>query len=141
MALPQTKDGDAALFDRMFDTFFDFSLPVPRFGYAPTPLDLYEKDGKYFLEIAAAGYDPKEINVEVSGGTVTVNGEHAEQTEKKGARYHRKEMRRGAFSRTVTLPQDIDANAVSAKIEKGILTVELVPLKPIAPKKVEVKSA
>jgi len=143
MTLLQTKEsnGDAALLDRMFDTFFDFSLPVPRFAYAATPLDLYEKDGKFFLEIAVPGYDPKEINVEVSGGTVTVSGEHAEKSEKSDARYHRREMRRGAFSRTVTLPQDLDANAVSAKMDKGVLRVELIPLKPIAPKKVEVKSA
>jgi len=142
MPLPKMKDdGDAALFDRVFDSFFDFSLPVPRFAYAPAPLDLYERDGKYFLEIAAPGYDPNEVNVEVSGATVTVSGEHTEKSEKKDARYHRREMRRGAFSRTVTLPQDIDANAVSAKIEKGVLQVELSPLKPISPKKVEVKGA
>jgi HSP20 family molecular chaperone IbpA len=50
-------------------------------------------------------------------------------------------MRRGSFSRTVTLPQDLDANAVVATIDKGILKVELSPMKPIAPKKIEVKSS
>lgn len=142
MTLLQTKDGaDTAVLDRMFDSFFDWSLSAPRLGYVAAPLDLYEKDGSYVLEIAAPGYDAKDINVEVSGGTVMISGEHAEKAEKKDTRYHRREIRRGAFARTVTLPQDIDASAVSATIDKGVLKVELIPVKPIAPKKVEVKGA
>src|SRR5579871_3869319 len=141
MAILRSDGGsDVALLDQMFDTFFDWQLPAPRVVYA-APLDLYEKDGKYVLEVAAPGFEPKDIHVEVSGGTVTVTGDHTEQTEKKGVRYHRREMRRGSFSRTITLPQDLDANSVSATIDKGVLKVELSPDKPIATKKIEVKSA
>jgi HSP20 family protein len=143
MALTKTNNGGSnlALFDEMFDTFLDWQLPTRQFAYAATPLDLYEEDGKYVLEMTVPGFDPKEINVEVSGGTVLVTGEHTEKTEKKDVRYHRREMRRGSFSRSVTLPQDLDANAVTAKVEKGILKVELTPVKPISPKKIEVKPA
>jgi HSP20 family protein len=139
----RTKDGDTdlALLDRMFDSFFDWQLPSPRISYTVAPLDIYEKDGKYVLEMAAPGFDPKEINVEVSGATVTVSGNHSEKTEKKGVRYYRREMRQGSFSRTVTLPQDLDADTVAATIDKGVLKVELAPVKPIAPKKIEVKSS
>lgn len=143
MVLSKTTNGDSdlALIDRMFDSFFDWQLPAPRFAYAAAPLDLYEKDGTYVIEMAAPGFEPKEINVEVRGGTVTVSGEHTEKSEKKDVRYHRREMRQGAFSRTVTLPQDLDANTVSATMDKGVLKVELTPVKPIAPKKIEVKNA
>ncbi len=142
MALLQRDGGsDLALLDQMFDSFFDWQQPVSRVAYAVAPLDLYEKDGKYVLEVAAPGFEPKDIHVEVSGGTVTVTGDHTEQIEKKGVRYHRREMRRGSFSRTVTLPQDLDADSVAATIDKGVLKLELSPVKPIAPKKIEVKSA
>jgi HSP20 family protein len=90
--------------------------------------------------MATPGFDPKEISVEVTGGAVTVTGEHTEKIERKDVRYRHREMRQGSFSRTVTLPQDLDANAVSATIDKGVLKVELTPTKPIAPKKIEVKS-
>lgn len=140
MALQKTRDGDLALLDEMFEPFFEYTLP--RFSYAGTaPLDLYEEDGKYVMELSAPGYDPKEINVEVSGNTVTISGSHTEKTEKKGVRYHRREMRQGAFSRTVTLPQDLDANTVEAKVDKGILKVTLTPVKPLTPRKIEVKPA
>jgi HSP20 family protein len=140
MALPKTRDGDLALLDEMFEPFFEYTLP--RLSYAgAAPLDLYEEDGKYVVELSAPGYDPKEINVEVSGNTVTVSGSHTEKTEKRGVRYHRREMRHGTFSRTVALPQDLDANTVEAKVDKGILKVTLTPVKPLTPKKIEVKPA
>ncbi len=143
MTLLKTKNGnsDFALLDQVFDTFLDWQAPTSRFTYAATPLDLYERDGKYVLEMSVPGFDSKEINVEVTGGTVSVTGEHTEKTEQNDVRYHRREMRRGSFSRTVTLPQDLDVNTVSAKIDKGILKVELTPIKPFAPKKIEVKPA
>ncbi|HVA26554.1 MAG TPA: Hsp20/alpha crystallin family protein [Candidatus Baltobacteraceae bacterium] len=143
MALLKTKNGGSnlALLDEMFDTFLDWQQPTSRFTYAATPLDLYEQDGKYVLEMSVPGFDPKDINVEVSGGTVSVTGEHTEKTEKQDVRYHRREMRHGSFSRTITLPHDLDSNAVTAKIDKGILKVELIPIKQLSPKKIEVKPA
>ena len=143
MALPtivHRPDGDLAVLDQMLDSFFDWPLSAVRVPAVAAPMDIYEKDGKYVLELATPGFAPKEINVEVSGATVMVSGQHGETTEKKGVKYHRREMRRGAFTRAVTLPQDLDAEAVSATIDKGVLKVELTPIKPIAPKKIEVKS-
>lgn len=143
MTLMKTRDGngDLALLDQMFGSFFDWQVPATRFGYAAAPLDLYEKDGKYVLEMATPGYDPKEISVEVTGSTVTVSGERTEKFEKRDVKYHHREMRWGAFSRSITVPQDLEADDVKATIEKGILKVELTPVKPIAPKKIVVKAA
>ncbi len=144
MTIVKTREGngsDLTVFDRMFDSFFDWQLPATRFGYATAPLDLYEKNGKYVLEMATPGYDPKEIDVEVTGGTVTVSGEHAEKNEKNDVRYYRREIRRGSFSRTLTLPQDLDADDVTATIDKGILKVTLTPASAILPKRITVKGS
>ncbi len=142
MAFLKTRDGGTSsdLLDQMFESFFDWQ-PATRYGNAFAPLDLYEKDGKYVLEVATPGYDTGEINVEVDGGTVTISGQHVEKSEKKDVKYHRREIRRGSFSRSVTLPQDLDAENISATMEKGVLKVVLAPARPIAPKKIEVKPA
>lgn len=106
MALPATKDrpdGELAVFDQLLDSFFDWPLPAMRVRAVTAPMDIYERDGKYVLELATPGYDPQDINVEVSGATVTVSGQHKETIERKDVKYHRREMRRGAFARTVTL--------------------------------------
>lgn len=139
----ETASDFQALVDRMFSEFpvlTEFSLPrLTSYGTWPA-FDLYEKDGKYFMECAVPGYDARDINVEVSGSTVTINGTHAESTEKKEVKYHRREMRRGTFSRSVTLPQDIDPDQVEATVDNGVLTVSLTPLKAIEPKKILVKA-
>lgn len=142
--LEQTKDLQsdfAALVDRMFGEFPFFTELQPRWTALTTgpAMDLYEKNGNYILELAVPGYEPKEINAEVNAGTVTITGAHAETTEKKDAKFYRKEIRKGAFTRTVTLPQDIDAEHVEAKVEKGVLTLTLSPLKPIAAKKIAIR--
>jgi HSP20 family protein len=130
-----------ALVDRMFGDFpfvTEMQTRLAPFTSAP-PLDVYEKNGKYLLDLAVPGYEPDEINIEVNGNAVTVSGSHSETSEKKDAKYHRKEIRKGSFTRVVTLPQDIDVNNVEASIDKGVLTITLTPLKPIEPKKVLVK--
>ena len=134
----KTRNGDIALFDQLMDTFFE--LPTPRFAYAGNPLDLYEWNGKYVVELSVPGFEPKEIDVEVTGNTVTISGTHVETEDKKDVKWHRREMRRGAFTRTVVLPQDLDPATIKAFVEKGILRLELTPIVPIAPKKIEVKS-
>lgn len=144
--LEQTRDLQSefqSLVDRFFGDFPFFTEVQPRLAaLANVPaMDLYEKDGNYILELAVPGYEPGEIHAEVNAGTVTVTGSHVESTEKKDAKIYRKEIRKGSFARTVTLPQDIDAEKVDAKVEKGVLTLTLTPLKPIAAKKIEIKGA
>jgi len=127
--------------DRMFDEFPFVSEFPARLGQLALPaLDLYEKDGRYMLDVAVPGYEPKDVNIEVNGNAVTISGTHTESDEKKGARFHRREIRSGSFRRTVSLPQDIDPDKVDATINKGVLTLTLSPTKPIAAKKIEIKS-
>lgn len=133
------QDEIASLMDRVFEAPFFNESPLSRLALSAPPLDLYQKNGSYVIELAVPGYDAKEINAEVNASTVTITGSRAETAEKKEAKYYRKEMRKGAFSRTVTLPQDIDPEKVQAKVEKGVLTVTLTPLKPIAAKRVAIQ--
>jgi HSP20 family protein len=139
MALIETKDSDLALLDQMFGSFLDWQLPNQRYGYFSAPFDLYEKDGKFFLEMGVPGFEPKDISVEVTGGTVTVTGEYKGHLDKKNVRYYRRELPYNSFARTVTLPHDLDPDAVVATIDRGVLRIELMPIKPISPKKIEVK--
>lgn len=142
MAVLEKKEFDQqfqALFGRMFGEFPFIDFHAPRLDPRPA-LDVYEENGKYVLDLAVPGYEPKDIKVEVSGFTVTIQGFYAYAGENRPYRYHHREIPRGSFTRMVTLPQDLDPERVDAKVEKGILTVALWPMKPIAPKKVEVKA-
>ncbi len=131
---------------KMLDRFlseapFMRELPFTRTSFLTPFCDVYEKDGKYFVELSAPGYDAKDISVEVTGATVTVNGHFTESAEKKDLTYYKRQIPRGSFTRTVTLPQDIDAQFVEATMHNGLLTLALTPVKPIVPQKIAIKSA
>lgn len=118
----------------------DFQFPRIAPFTATPPLDVYEKGGKYILDLSLPGYEAKDISIEVNASTVTISGNHQESAAKKDARYYRRELRSGSFMRSVTLPQDLDADNVEASLEKGLLTISLAPVKPIAAKKIAIKS-
>jgi HSP20 family protein len=125
-----------AFADFPFLTEFQFPRPI---GLTAPAMDVYEKDGTYLLDLSVPGYEAKDVSVEVNGSTVTVSGSHKDAEEKQNARYYRRELRTGSFTRSVTLPQDLDPEKVEASLTKGVLTVTLTPMTPIAPKKILVK--
>jgi HSP20 family protein len=143
MSLLATPTDVQALVDRMFDELPTL-LPewttqrLNTINGAPA-MDLYEKDGKYVIELAVPGFEAREINAEVNAGTITITGTHVDTTEKQNAKFYRKEMRRGSFTRTITLPQDVDPDKVDARVERGVLKLMLSPLKAISAKRIAIK--
>ena len=130
-------DADFASLRRQLDKFFDTTRMITRLSF---PADLYEKDGKYVLEVTAPGFEKNELDITVTGGnTLTVTGQHKAEKKEDGARYHYHEISRGELYRTITLPVPIDENAIQAELKNGILTVTATPVKTAASKKVEIK--
>lgn len=144
MALPRVREDVTTeidnLFERLWNDFMTPAFPV-RFE-APTalapPCDLYEKDGAYVVEMSVPGYKSQDIDVEVNGSLLTIAGKYGETKTDEGAKYHYRQIRRGVFTRTITLPQEIDPTTIKATIENGILKVVAKSTKPIATKKIPV---
>lgn len=135
---PETGFEVQELLDKLFDSSFRPEFPFPRPAFA-MPYDIFEKDGKYFVEFLAPGYEAKNISVEVTGSTVTVAGSF-EQPQKKDVKFFRRQIPRGSFMRAITLPQDIDPNEVEASMHNGVLTLMLTPVKPIVPRTIAIKA-
>ena len=121
-------------FDRMFSDLF----PVlrPRSGQAglgattdfmgfDMAVDVFEKDDKIVAEMNLPGIDPDEVNVEVEDGMLRISGErHSEESDKdEEGNYHRREIRRGSFSRVVSLPDSADDNTAKADYKDGVLKI------------------
>ena len=103
----------------MMDSLLD-SRTFPEFTTELEPaVNLYEKDGTYTLECAVPGSYSQE------------------KTEDKN-QYHRREIQRGSFTRTVSLPQEVDPEQVAAKLENGMLKITLHPTKAIKSKNIPV---
>lgn len=101
----------------------------PRFagdgtGFTPA-LDVYETKDSVVVETPLAGVDPKDVEVAVENGVLTIKGENKKETEVDDKNYYRKEVRSGAFYRQVALPAKVQDDKVTAEFENGMLKVIL----------------
>ena len=121
-----------------------FDLEPSRQGgssVASPAMDLVERDNAYELTADMPGLDEKNIEVDVANGVLTVRGQKEEEKVEKKQDFHLRERRFGSFSRSVRIPNTVDADKIEATFKNGVLKVTL-PKMPVAQKptkKIEVK--
>jgi HSP20 family protein len=133
----RTESGAPAAFtrlrneiDRLFD---DFSFPRPSrsiFSFSTLPevvpaMQLTENKDHYRLSLELPGMEEKDIDVECADGVLTVSGEKRQESEEKNDGYLVSERSYGSFKRQLTLPADVDPDAIEAKYDKGVLKLTL----------------
>jgi HSP20 family protein len=99
------------------------------------------EDGTYVIQFALPGVDPKEVELSVMDNLLTVKGERKANHDPTGKDYFVREVAYGAFQRSVTLPEGVDAAEVEAKYANGMLEVRVLAPRPAAPRMIEVKAA
>ncbi len=114
--------------ERMFENFFPtgwarpFRAPFFMEGEAKMPaIDIIDRDADVVLRAEMPGVEKDNIDISMSDNTVTIRGSSAHEEKESGENYHRCEIARGAFSRTVTLPADVDSENTKASLKDGVL--------------------
>jgi len=102
------------------------------------PMDLYETADRYVVTAEVPGVARDRMDVRVHDGRVTVTGERPVQPEA-GEHYHRIERGHGRFSRSFVLGQAIDAGAVSADLQSGVLTITIPKTMNAGPRRIDVE--
>lgn len=110
----------------------------PGAGVFPA-VNLTEDTESYYLRAELPGVKSDALDIQVAGRNLSLSGERVIDTEGDGVRYHRREREGGKFSRIVGLPTDIDAEKVSARMENGILTIQVPKAEAAKPKRISVK--
>ncbi len=122
--------------DRVFDRYFgdfDHSAGWPA-------VDVREDDDNYLVEVELPGLSEKDVEVKVENGVLTIASRKDESREEKDEGYIWKERRHYSFSRSFSLPDNVDGEKITANFKNGLLDVA-VPKAPAAkPKLIEVKS-
>ncbi|HEX7001021.1 MAG TPA: Hsp20/alpha crystallin family protein [Trueperaceae bacterium] len=88
------------------------------------PIDLFETDEAVVLQMAVPGVRTEDLDISIEGRQVTIRGT-LQDDDVEGRRYWLRGMLRGDFSRTVTVPSGIDADAIEASVEQGVLTLKM----------------
>jgi HSP20 family protein len=119
--------------DRLFDDFFGRGWLRPFAGGRPlaeiaafTPsVDVIDREDEVVVRAQVPGFSKEDIDISVSGTMLTIKGEtKAEEKEEKGD-YYRCEITRGAFSRTLPLPAEVDDTKARAAMQDGVLELTL----------------
>ena len=102
------------------------------------PLDLAESRDLLVARLALPGVQPDDIDVTITGAMLTVRGELREPAAEPGTRYHHREQRYGTFSRRITLPVAVQADAMRAEYEHGMLTLTMPKLEQAQPRTITI---
>jgi HSP20 family protein len=102
-------------------------------------LDVSETDDAIHVRVDLPGIKPEEVDVEVRGNVLQINGERKEEREEKGKTWHRTERRVGKFARSMTLPCAVKEDKVQAECSDGVLNVTLPKAEKEKTRKIAVK--
>jgi len=128
--------------DRLVDTFL---FGVPQRGdsweeaeWLPA-VDVAETKNEVVVNVEVPGMDPKEFDISLSGGTLTIKGEKNQGKEEKEENYHLIERRYGTFTRSIPLPQAVQSDKISASYKDGILKITLPKSEDAKEKEIKIK--
>ena len=103
-------------------------------------VNVTEDENFFHLEAETPGMKDKDIGIEVHNGILTIKGHKENNSDTEKEDYHIREFSNQSFERSFKLSDRVDTGRVSAKIDNGILKVDLPKHEQIKPKKIEVQS-
>ncbi len=103
-------------------------------------MDFYETEDGFVLEFAVPGLTSSDIDIDVEGRQLTIRAELPE-AKTEGRRYWLKTMPRGAFSRNFKLPASVDTEGISARVQAGLLVLNIPKAAAAKSRKIEVSEA
>lgn len=102
-------------------------------------VDIYEAENKFLVRAELPGVDKEEVTVSVDENVLTIKGKKSFNEASEGEQWKRVETRHGEFSRSFTLPEDIDADKISATYKDGVLELAIPKTEAVKPKMIDVK--
>ncbi len=123
---------------RLFDSIDPFQ-PLRHVRQYP-PINVYDTGDGYTLSAQLPGQAPEDVELTITGETLTLRGERKRAEGVKDDNYRRQERPLGRWSRTVTLPDRVDSAQVSATFANGILTVTMPKAESAKPRHITVTS-
>ena len=103
-------------------------------------LDVYQTAKDVIVKATVPGVKPEEVDISITGDTLTIKAEHEEEQEVKQEDYFHKERRYGTFSRSLLIPVQVNADKAEAVFENGVLTLTLPKVEEVKQKQIKVKA-
>jgi len=108
-------------------------------AWAP-PLDISERKDAYVLTVELPGVKVEDLEIAFQDGLLTIQGARSLTQDSSEEQFHMLERRYGLFRRSITLPLDVQADAIEASTEDGVLQVVVPKVEETTPKRIEVRA-
>ncbi len=102
-------------------------------------VDIEETELNYLIRAELPGLSKENVKVEVEDGVLTLSGERDLERKVEGKTFHHIERSHGTFTRSFTLPENADAESVSANYKEGLLEIRVAKCEEALPKSIEVR--
>jgi HSP20 family protein len=127
--------------NRLFSGFFDEQRGQGNGGrrWAP-PIDVFEREDAIFLKADLPGLDEDDLRIEVNDNALVISGERRSEAQEEKNGYYRVERSYGAFSRSLVLPDGVDADRIEANFDRGVLEVKVPKPEARQPRRISIGS-
>ncbi len=135
--------GELMSLRQAMDRLFEDSYVRPYRGAGPDDnalaLDVYTTADALVVEAALPGVKPEDVDITVLGDTLSINATNRSEQSRDEDGYTYREIRRGSFSRTVTLPTGLKSDAATASFENGLLRLAFPKAEEAKPRQIQIK--
>jgi HSP20 family protein len=138
MALLMKPEPFSREMDRLFDAFFGAGGDAAGRRWVP-PMDVVEAEDHFVLKADLPGLSEDDVSIEIQDGNLTITGQRQAEHEASEKGWYRIERSFGSFQRSLSLPEGIDADAVTANFDRGVLEVRLPKPEERKPRRVAIK--
>lgn len=114
--------------------------PEDEFLWAPS-IEMYEKQNDYIIRMEIPGVNPADVDISLSGDTLTVKGERKPSENVQDESYQLCEMCYGSFTRSISLPEPVNADKIEATFNNGILDLRIPKASEVKPKQIKIRNA
>ena len=102
-------------------------------------VDISETDNEFVIKAEIPEVKKEDVKVTVDNGVITIKGERKQEKEEKGKKLHRVERYYGSFTRSFTLPENVDESKIKAGFKEGMLNLQIPKTEKAKPKAIEIK--
>jgi HSP20 family protein len=127
--------------NRLFSSFFDTTATAQPTGvrrWIPA-MDVVETDDHFVLRADLPGMSEQDVDLSLEDNVLTVSGERKVEHEERREGYYRVERASGSFSRSLTLPEGVDGDAITATFDKGVLEIRIPKPEARKPRKLQIQ--
>jgi HSP20 family protein len=115
-----------------------FAPNAKRGAFFTPAFDLSETQQEYVVEAELPGVKAEDVKLTLDGGVLTISGESRQERRTEEQSYHRVERSYGSFRRSLSLPRAVKADAISAELTDGILTVRIPKAEEAKPRQIPI---